>query len=145
MSRAALHFAARSLAISAVGPALVSQDAISMRYDVDPETGVVRRPSHDLFGQSISGRILVFRQTKGGVATGWALLHLASLGTAPRGLVCDVVNPVFVQGAVLAGIPIMDGFESSPREFVMTGDLVEIDGARRTLRILQRCDEASTP
>lgn len=130
--------AERSLRTSVTGPALVSNDAISMRYDVDPETGIVKRPDHDLFGHSIAGRILVFRQTKGGVATGWALLNLLSRGTAPIGLVCDVANPVFVQGAVLAGLPIMDGFSPSPRECLASGDIVEIDGPQRTLRVLRR-------
>lgn len=72
--------ALRSLPDKVVGEALVSNDAISMRYDVDASTGKVVRPSHDLYGQSISGKVLIFKNTKGGVATGWALLNLKSRG-----------------------------------------------------------------
>jgi predicted aconitase with swiveling domain len=139
MSTHALSFTAqRSLRSVVVGEALVSNDAISMRYDVDAETGMVRRPTHDLYGKSIAGKVLIFRNTKGGVSTGWALLYLKSKGTAPAALVCDVTNPVFVQGAALAGLPIMDGFESSPRFAIESGDMVELDGNTRILRIIKK-------
>lgn len=130
--------ALRSLPDKVMGEALVSNDAISMRYDVDASTGKVVRPSHDLYGQSISGKVLIFKNTKGGVATGWALLNLKSRGTAPIALVCDTTNPVFVQGAALAGLPIMDGFRESPRSAVRTGDVVELDGISGELKVLRR-------
>ena len=128
--------ASQSLLGTVEGEAVVSDDALSVRYDIDSSTGCVTRPSHDLFRKCISDKVVIFRTTKGGVSTGWALLELKRRGTAPSALVCDVTNPVFVQGAVLAGIPIMDGFDPTPRAYVRTGDRVLVDGCNKLLKII---------
>jgi uncharacterized protein len=120
------------------GDALVSDDAFSVRYDVDGTTGTITRPSHDLYSANIAGKVLIFRTSKGGVATAWALLELKRRGIAPLALICDTTNPVFVQGSVLAEIPIMDGFKASPRETVRTGDCVRVDPRTRVLSVIRR-------
>jgi uncharacterized protein len=121
------------------GRALVSADGFSARYDLDHTTGVISRESHELHGQSVVGRILVVSTAKGGTATGWRLLDLVSRGTAPRALIFRRTNPVMVQGAVLAGIPIMHRLAPDPLDVLATGDLlrlvpaegrVEVDRAR---------------
>jgi uncharacterized protein len=121
------------------GQALVSVDGFSARYDLDHTTGVISRESHELYGQSVVGRILVVSTAKGGTATGWRLLDLVSRGTAPRALIFRRTNPVMVQGAVLAGIPIMHRLAPDPLDVLATGDLlrlvpsegrVEVDRAR---------------
>ncbi len=134
--RPLLFRARRGIGSAAEGEALVSNDAFSVRYDVDGNTGTITRPTHDLRGMNIAGKILIFRASKGGVATAWALLELKRRGIAPRALICDVTNPVFVQGAVLAAIPIMDGFRTSPRRSLRSGDRVRVDPKARTLRSL---------
>lgn len=101
--------------------ALVSGDAFSARYDLDHDTGVISRESHDLYGQSIAGRILVMPTAKGGTATGWRLLDLRGKGLAPAGLLLRTTNPVLVQGAVFAGIPIMHELNPDPVTTIQTG------------------------
>jgi uncharacterized protein len=108
------------------GVALVSSHGFSARYDLDHTTGVISRESHELYGQSVAGKVLVVSSAKGGTATGWRLLDLVSRGTAPRALIFRRTNPVMVQGAVLAGIPIMHRLEPDPIEVVATGDLVHL-------------------
>jgi predicted aconitase with swiveling domain len=125
--------AGRATGPSVTGEALVSNDDFSVRYDVDGETGTITRQSHDLYGSNIADKVLIFRRSKGGVATAWALFALKRRGLAPQALVCDVANPVFVQGAVLAGIPIMDAFTRTPRTSVRTGDRVRVDTKARVL------------
>ena len=49
-----------------------------------------------------------------------------------------VTNPVMVQGAVFAGIPITEGWEPAPKGVVQTGDWVRVDPAERTIRVLRR-------
>jgi predicted aconitase with swiveling domain len=49
-----------------------------------------------------------------------------------------VTNPVMVQGAVFAGIPITEGWEPEPRDVVKTGDWVRVDPASRKIEILRR-------
>ena len=87
-------------------PVLVSAGGFSPRYDLDRDEGVISRDGHDLRGESLSGKVVVFDHAKGGVAAGWAMLDLQARGFAPAALVFRVVNPVFVQGCVLASITI---------------------------------------
>jgi len=119
------------------GFAIVSHQGFNARYDLDRERGVFARPGHDQLGASPAGRIYVFTTPKGGIATSWALLDLKERGLAPLGLVCRRANPVVVQGAVLAGLPLLDRLDADPVEALRTGDRVRLDPARGTLDILQ--------
>ena len=47
------------------GEALVSSDSISFYGGVDPDNGVIVEKGHDLEGQSVAGKILVFPSGKG--------------------------------------------------------------------------------
>lgn len=123
---------------SVQGLAIVSTHGFNARYDMDRTTGVFSRPEHDLYGQSFASRIFVFAAPKGGIATSWALLDLKQRNLAPLGLVCRRANPVIVQGAVLADIPVMDGFDQDPVEVIRTGDLIRLEPSSGELTILQR-------
>ena len=94
--------------------ALVSRHGFSARYDLNRKTGVFSRESHDLFGQSIVGKILVHTTAKGGVATAWALLDMRAQGTAPLGIIFQLANPIMAQGAALADLPLMDRLDPDP-------------------------------
>ena len=91
------------------GEVLVSTEGFSPRYDLDRDSGVISRKGHAIEGKSIAGKILVVPSAKGGVAAGWAFYDLNQREIAPKALICGTTNPVFVQGCVLAGIPIMNG------------------------------------
>lgn len=103
------------------GEALVSQQGFGIRYDLDPATGLISNRDHDLCGQSIAGKILVFRAAKGGVAASWALADLKDRGLAPLGLVFERASPIFVQGALFAEMAIMHGFDQSACAVLTTG------------------------
>ena len=108
------------------GPALVSAHGFSARYDLDHTTGLISRESHELYGESVVGKILVVSTAKGGTATGWRLLDLVARGTAPRALIFRRTNPVMVQGAVLAGIAIMHRLVPDPVDVLATGDVLHL-------------------
>ncbi len=57
---------------------------------------------------------------------------------APKAFIFGVTNPVMVQGAVFAGIPITEGWDPHPREVVKTGDWVRVDPARKVIEVLKR-------
>jgi uncharacterized protein len=120
------------------GEALVSTDAFSPRYDLDRATGLISRQNHALFGSHLSGKVLVIPAAKGGVAAGWAFHDLARRGIGPIAFICRETNPVMVQGAVLAGIPIVHRLEPDPVATIHTGDRVRIDPAAGTVTILWR-------
>ncbi len=50
------------------GEALVSRHGSSARYDLDRRTGQFSRLGHDVYGQSLVGKVLVCPTAKGGVA-----------------------------------------------------------------------------
>ena len=111
----------------AEGEALVSSDDFSARYDLDLAAGTISRESHVLYGQSIAARIFVCPTAKGGFATSWALLDLRARGLAPAAMIFGWANPVMVQGAVLAGIALMDRLTPDPMQVIQTGDRVRVD------------------
>ncbi len=115
------------------GKALVMREGFSPRYDLDRWTGIISRIGHSAEGESIEDRILIIPTTKGGVAGGWAFFDLLKKGIAPKALIFGKLNPVMVQGAVLARMPIMEGWDQNLLELVKTGDLVELDPLTRTI------------
>jgi predicted aconitase with swiveling domain len=120
------------------GQALVSEEGFSPRYDLDRWSGVVTKPGHKLEGTSIKDRICFFPTAKGGIAAGWAFQDIRAKGIAPKAFIFGVTNPVMVQGAVLADIPITEGWDVDPREVIRNGDWVRVDPTRRVVELLRR-------
>jgi len=120
------------------GAALVSEEGFSPRYDLDRWSGLITKPGHKLEGQNIRDRICFFPTAKGGIAAGWAFFDIKAKGISPKAFIFGVTNPVMVQGAVLAGIPITEGWSVDPREVIGNGDWVRVDPARRVVEVLRR-------
>ncbi len=118
------------------GTALVASDGFSARYDLDRIAGSFSRPAIRDAGQSYVGRVLVLYAAKGGVATAWMLHEMASRKVVPLGLVLNSANPIMAQGAAFGGITLLAGFEDDVTRRVPMGALVELDPARRLLRVL---------
>lgn len=117
------------------GEALVSRHGFSARYDVNRKTGVFSRESHDLYGRSVVGKVLVHPTAKGGVATAWALLDMKEHGTAPLGILFGLANPIMAQGAALADLALMDRLDADPVEAIETGDWVRVDPPAGTVTV----------
>jgi hypothetical protein len=118
------------------GEALVAADGFSARYDLDRIAGTFSRPGHKLAGQSYVGKVLVLDTAKGGVASAWMLREMAARGVVPRALVFNSVNPILAQGAAFGDITLLAGFEGDITAQVRHGARVQIDPARKMLRIL---------
>jgi len=130
-------FAARNAMGGLVrGKALVASDGFSARYDLDRIRGVFSRPGHKLAGESYAGRVLVLDTAKGGVASAWMLYEMASRGMVPLALVFNSANPIMAQGAALAGLPMLAGFDCDITTALASGAEVEIDPPARELRVL---------
>jgi len=120
------------------GFALVAADNFSARYDLDRAKGIFSRPSHKLVGKSYADRILVLDTAKGGVATAWMLREMAERGIVPLALVFNRVNPILAQGAVFAGVTLVDRFEGDVTSILRTGDELRVDPAAGIVEILNR-------
>ena len=118
------------------GRALVAKDGFSARYDLDRIAGIFSRPAHKLAGQSYVGKILVLDTAKGGVASAWMLAEMRSRDKVPLAIVFNTINPILVQGAALGDITLMAGFDEDVTASVPHGARVEIDPAKKTLRVL---------
>jgi predicted aconitase with swiveling domain len=118
------------------GIALVAKDGFSARYDLDRLQGLFSRPAHKLAGQSYRDRILVLDAAKGGVATAWMLHEMKTRGITPLALVFNAVNPIMAQGAALADLPMLAGFDCDITSVIASGARVELIPDQALLRVL---------
>src|SRR6185312_7802605 len=129
-----IFYAKSGIGPNVAGRALVAKDGFSARYDLDRIKGVFSRPEHKLAGASYNGRILVLDAAKGGVATAWMLYEMAARKIIPAALVLNNVNPIMVQGAALAGLTLISGFDEDITQAIPDGAEVDIQpGADRPL------------
>ena len=118
------------------GEALVSEEGFSPRYDLDRWSGLISKPGHRLEGQSIVDKVCFFPSAKGGIAAGWAFYDIKWKKIAPKAFIFGVTNPVMVQGAIFAGIPITAGWSPDARTVVKSGDWVRVDPGRRLIEVI---------
>ena len=109
----------------AKGEALVSHQPIGFFGGVDPQTGMIVEAGHQLEGQPIGGRILVFPQGKGSTVGSYTLYQLRKNGLAPAGIINEQSEAIVAVGAIIADIPMIDSVDISQ---IATGDTVTIDG-----------------
>jgi len=120
------------------GEALVMREGFSPRYDLDRTTGIISRIGHSAEGATLKDKIVFIPTVKGGVAGGWAFLDILGKGYAPAGFVFGRINPVMVQGAVLARLPIMSGWKTDALAQVRSGDIVRLDPQAMVVEVLER-------
>lgn len=125
----------KGLGPDTIGEALVSQHGFSARYDLDRDNGVFSRKEHDLFGMSYVNKILIFPTSKGGIATSWMLSEMKSRESVPLGLIFASTNPVMVQGAALADLPIMHRCQPKPHLTINSGDIVKMEPAAGSISV----------
>lgn len=116
--------------------ALVFDGDFSVRYDLNRTTGVIARADHALEGHPISGRLLICRGVQGGVAADWALLAMAQRGVCCAGLVFKAINPVMVQGALVAGVAVAAGLDPEAFDQIRSGDRVRLEPSSHSILLL---------
>lgn len=116
----------------ASGEALVTQEGISFFGGIDPDSGVVLEKGHELEGQSISGKILVFPSGKGSTVGSYTLYRLKHSGTAPAAIVNAECETITAVGCIISEIPCVDRI---PLERLVSGQRVKVDGDQGTVEI----------
>ena len=110
---------------NAAGEALVTSMGISFYGGVDPETGRVVEKGHELEGQSIAGRVLVFPTGKGSTVGSYTLFRLKKNGQAPFAILNAECETITAVGCIIAEIACVDKL---PIDEIPHGSLVRIEG-----------------
>ena len=105
----------------AEGEALVTRMAISFTGGMDPDTGIIREPGHELLGQSVAGKILVFPTGKGSTTGSWQYYAAYKRGHAPAGIINQTVEGVVAVSAIITDTPMVHSLEADPLECIETG------------------------
>ncbi|MGB8984813.1 MAG: DUF126 domain-containing protein [Anaerolineales bacterium] len=110
---------------NAAGKALVTSMGISFYGGVDPQTGRVVEKGHELEGQSVAGRVLVFPTGKGSTVGSYTLYRLKKAGLAPAAIVNAECETITAVGCIISAIPCVDHISI---ERIKTGMQVSVDG-----------------
>lgn len=118
------------------GEAIISKDNI-MFYLIDPLTGTVIEPAHDLEGKSMANKILIFPSGKGSsVVQADGLYQLNSRGNAPKAMIIRYPETVLVSSAIIMEVPMVDKVEERFYDIVKDGDIVRVDANNGVIEIL---------
>jgi uncharacterized protein len=117
----------------AAGEALVSKMGISFYGGIDPDTGIVVEKGHDLEGQCISGKILVFPTGKGSTVGSYTLYRLKKGGRAPSAIINREAETITAVGAIISDIPCVDQISI---EQITNGMQIGVDGESGSVETL---------
>ena len=111
------------------GEAIVTKEAIGFYGGIDAKTGDVIEKGHELEGQNVKDKILVFPMGKGSTVGSYVIYGLKKNGVAPKAIVNKETETIVATGAILAGIPCVDG--------------IDIDQIKSGDRLLVNADEGT--
>lgn len=120
------------------GEALVSHETISGWGGIDPSKGTIIERRHELFGQSFTGKVLIFPGAKG--SSGWSAFFQATrlAGTNPVAMIFKTTTTKAALGAVVTRVPTVTDLDQDPLQVINTGDWVRVDANRGIVTVLPR-------
>lgn len=118
---------------SAQGEALVTRMSISFFGGVDPQSGIVVERDHELEGECIAGKILVFPSGKGSTVGSYTLFRLKKAGIAPAAILNTECETIIAVGCIIAEIPCVD---KVPINRIKTGDEVLVDAQTGVVEVI---------
>jgi predicted aconitase/predicted aconitase with swiveling domain len=119
----------------AEGPALVADTRISFWGGFDPVTGKIVEVGNPLEGESLEGKVVVFRSTKGSSGSS-RMLRLARIsGRSPVAFINLELDELSVLSCVAQDLPLVIGMECNPFDAIMTGDWVKVDADRGIVEV----------
>jgi predicted aconitase with swiveling domain len=119
----------------AYGPVLLTKDPLSFLGGVNPETGVITDPNHELYGTKISEKILVIPSGKGSTVGSYIIYQMYKNNTAPLALIALEAEPIIATGAIMAGIPMVDQPQEPLYDILEDGDKVDLDADKGFIKI----------
>jgi hypothetical protein len=122
----------------AEGEAIVSRDPFSFLGELEPATGKIVAPSHDLFGESIKGKIFVCPGGKGSSSGPTIAFQTKKAGNMPKAMIVSEIEPVLAAAILLADIPAVDQPDRDPIEVIETGDYVKVDADQGVIEVIKK-------
>lgn len=115
---------------------VISKDEI-MFYLVKPEDGVVIEKAHDLEGQSVAKKVIIFPGGKGSsVVQSDGLYQLLMKKNQPAAMIIENAETVLVAGAIIMEIPLVDKVDPEFYKVIKNGDRVRVDATNGVIEIL---------
>ena len=120
----------------AEGEAVVYNGPFSFLGDLDPATGKVPVPRHELEGTSLANKVFLITTGKGssgGDCVAWAA---KKNGNAPAAIICLESEPVLSGAVIATEIPTVDRPEKNVLELIETGDYVKVDATAGIIEVV---------
>lgn len=121
----------------AEGEVVVISTPFSFVGDMDIGTGEGNF-LHELAGQNISGKILVFPNGRGTTSAALAGYYVKLLGMLPAGMICRTTDPVVALNAIMNDFPVIDRTDVDPVTTLKTGDYVKMDAFEGTIEVISK-------
>ena len=115
--------------------ALVSKQPLSFLGDVDPADGKIIEKNHDLSGQCVKDKVLVFPHGHGSTVGSYVLYSLKKGKLAPKAIINQTADPVVVVGAIIADIPMLDKVDITR---IQTGDILTVNANKGIIKVHTR-------
>jgi len=116
----------------AEGEAIVTRDGISFYGGVDPDTGKVIEVGHELEGQSVTGKVLVFPSGKGSTVGSYTMYRMKRNNTAPAAIVNEQIDTIIAVGCIISEIPCVDKIDIGN---IKTGQKLVVNGSEGTVEV----------
>jgi predicted aconitase with swiveling domain len=115
------------------GQSLCTAQGISFFGGIDPDNGLVVEKGHELYGQSIANKILVFPTGKGSTVGSYTLYRLKKNGMAPAAIINHQCETITAVGCIISEIPCLDQISIDQ---LKTGMRLEVDAGLGTVEII---------
>lgn len=128
----------------AEGGPLVTKQPLCLYDSLDPKSGRIVNRRHELYGEEVTGKILIFPHGIGSSTSAATILEASRCKKAPRAIVNMETDPVVAVGSVLAGklygqiIPIVDRPAMNLIELVKSDDRVRVDANQGLIELIRR-------
>ena len=120
----------------AEGEVIVTHIPFSFKGEIDPDSGIVPSPSHELFGQSLKGKILVCPTGKGSSENSNVAYEAKANGVAPAAIIVRKIEPVLAAAVLIADIPALE-VDRDVFELLKTKDYVRLDASEGAIEIVK--------
>jgi predicted aconitase with swiveling domain len=114
------------------GEALVTSQGISFYGGVDPETGTIIEVGHELEGQCITNKILVFPMGKGSTVGSYSMYWMKKANTAPAAIINQEIDTIVAVGCIISEIPCIDQIDIKK---INNGDKIIVNATEGILEI----------